>query len=178
MRTANRVMLICFVALVATQSPVLAHVKVEDSVNIDAKPEFVWKALMEYQREEKLFHKKLVSQKNDCVSIKEEFGTLPLVGSAFIDYVEVNHQKENRIDFKLTDSKVFTRFEGTWIVEPSKCGERATLTLTTDVDTWLPTPFKNKMLRNTAKRGMEKRLAFVKIHAEQLNFTEHSESQM
>jgi len=162
-------MMVSLFALLALQLPASAKVKVEDSIAVDAKPEVIWKALMSYQHEEKGFHKKVVSSTPDSVSIKEEFVKLPVVGTTNINYVEVSHRDDNRIEYKLTDSKILTLFEGAWIIEPSKDGQSATVKLVTEIDTWVPAPFKNTLLKNQTKKGMEKRLAFVKDCAEHMD---------
>ncbi len=166
MRFPLNSVLLALIVAAALQSPALARVKVQDSVTVDAKPESVWKALMEYQRDEKTFNKKLLASNEDTVTIKEEFMKLPVVGTQFINYVEVSHQDAQRIDYKLTGSKVLTLFEGSWIIEPNKNGGGVTLTLITEIDTWVPAPFKNKLLRSNTLKGMVKRLAFVKDRAE------------
>lgn len=165
---SKRSVLLAVVACFALPSPVCARVTVEDSVAVNARPETIWKALMDYQREEKTFHKKVVSSTKDSVSIKEEFVKLPVVGTTNIDYVEVSHRDENRIEYKLTDSKILTLFEGAWIIEENKDGRGSTLRVVTSIDTWVPAPFKNTLLKNQTKKGMEKRLAFVKKSAEQM----------
>ncbi len=159
-------MVLAIVAATVVQTPASARVKVEDSVTVNASVDSVWRALMEYQRAETQFNKKLVASTDNTVKIKEEFMRVPVVGNAFINYDEVSHKNENRIDYKLTDSKVLTTFEGSWVLEENKCGKGVTLKLTTDIDSWMPVPFKNKILRNATMKGMEKRLAFVKNFAE------------
>lgn len=165
-RSVSSLMIAAAVACV-TQMPAHATVTVEGSVTVDASPEIVWQALGEYQKEEKAFHKKIVSTHQSTVTIKEEFAKLPIVGAAHINYVEIGNSDHNRIDYKLTDSSVLNRFDGAWIVEDNKAGG-VNLKIVTNIDTWVPAPFKNKLLRNNTKKGMEKRLAFVKQYAEHL----------
>ncbi|MBX9670121.1 MAG: hypothetical protein K2X93_21150 [Candidatus Obscuribacterales bacterium] len=166
MRLARASMVLAVVAVTFAQMPASARVRVEDSVTVNASIDTVWKALMEYQREEKTFSKKLVGASDNTVKIKEEFMKLPVVGNAFINYDEVSHKTENRIDYKLTDSKVLSMFEGAWSLEENRRGKGVTLKLTTDIDSWMPVPFKNKILRTATMKGMERRLAFVKNFAE------------
>lgn len=159
-------MILLILAVTAVPMPASARVKVEDSVTVNAPMDCVWKALMEYQREEKSFNKKLVSSAENTVKIKEDFLRVPVAGNTCINYDEVSHKNENRIDYKLTESKVLTTFEGAWTLEENSCGKGVTLKLTTDIDSWMPLPFKNKILKNATMKGMEKRLAFVKNFAE------------
>lgn len=166
MNSKNLSILLTLVCLTLLHLPAQARVKVQNSVTVDAKMESVWQALMEYQKEEKQFHKKLVSSKHDKVNIKEEFIRVPVVGSASIDYIEENHPGQKRIDYKLTKSKILTKFEGTWTLVENQKGSGVIVTLTTDIDTWVPAPFKNRILKNATKKGMKKRLAFIKKQAE------------
>jgi hypothetical protein len=146
--------------------PALASVRVEDSISVDAEKEAVWSALKQYQKDEKGFAKKRINVQPNSVTFKEHFASLPFVGNTTLDYTEVTKTQENRIDYKLNESKLLNKFEGSWIVEDGKDGKGTTVRLITDIDTWLAAPFKNKVLRNITKKGMEKRLAYVKTHAE------------
>ena len=171
MRIKLNAIALSIVAMVIIQLPAMAKVKVQNSVVVDAKMESVWNALLSYQKEEKKFNKKLMSNNNDKVTIKEEFIRVPVVGSAHIDYEEINHKDLGRIDYKLTKSKILTKFEGAWTVKENENGKGVVVTLTTHIDSWVPAPFKNRILRNATKKGMKKRLAFVKTQAEKLSHT-------
>jgi hypothetical protein len=157
------------IATVAFQVPAHAAVTVEDSIAVNAKPELVWKALHEYQKEEKTFHKKIVSSTHNSVTLKEEFAKLPVVGTTCLNYIEVSKPEENRIDYRLTENGVLNKFQGSWIIEENKTTGGVTLKLITEIDSWVPAPFKSKILRSNTKKGMEKRLAFVKQFAENLS---------
>lgn len=165
MQVMKSALMIAFAA-VAFQMPALAAVTVEEFVVVDATPETVWKALHEYQKEEKAFHKKIVSSTSNSVTLKEEFAKLPIVGTTFLNYIEVSKPEEHRIEYRLTEKGVLNKFDGAWIVEENKDGNGVTLKLVTNVDSWVPAPFKNKVLRNNTKKGMEQRLAYVKEYAE------------
>ncbi|MDZ4835002.1 MAG: SRPBCC family protein [Candidatus Melainabacteria bacterium] len=154
------------VAAVVFQMPAFAAVTVEECVTIDAKPETVWKALHEYQKEDKAFHKKIVSSTPNSVTLKEEFAKMPIIGTTFLNYIEVSKPEEHRIEYRLTETGVVNKFDGAWIVEESKDGNGSTLKVVTTIDSWVPAPFKNKVLRSSTKKGMEKRLAYVKDYAE------------
>ena len=162
-------LMLAAVAGVTVQMPVHASVIVEDSIAVNAKPETVWKALHEYQKEEKAFHKKVVATTPNSVSLKEEFAKLPVIGTMMLSYIEVNKPEENRVDYRMTEKGALNKFEGSWIIEENKTTGGVTLRLVTEIDTWVPAPFKNKVLRSNTKKGMEKRLAFVKEYAEHLS---------
>lgn len=147
------------------QLPGFAKVKVSKSVTVNADKESVWHALLGYQKEEKKFHKKATLSGN-TVKIKEEFISVPVVGTAYINYIEWNREPDGRIDYKLQKSKVLTAFEGSWKIDETKDGGAVVLTLTTEIDSWVPMPFKNKILKKVTASGMSKRLAFVKSSAE------------
>ena len=149
----------------SAQAPALAAVKIERSVTVNADLKTVWKALLNYQHAEKDFHKKVVSQNNHVVTIDEEFVRVPVVGSANILYIENNIPLE-RIDYKLQGSKVLTKFEGAWSIAKADGGTGTVVKLVTDIDSWVPVPFKNRILRKTVSKGMMKRLAYVKKQAE------------
>jgi hypothetical protein len=165
MQVTKSVLMIA-IAAIGFQMPALASVTVEDFVTVEASPEIVWKALHEYQKEDKAFHKKIVSQTPNSVTLKEEFAKLPVVGTTFLNYIEVSKPEEHRIEYRLTESGVLNKFDGAWIIEENKDGNGVTLKLVTNIDSWVPAPFKNKVLRSNTKKGMEKRLAFVKDYAE------------
>ena len=150
--------------------PAQARVKVTKSVEVNADLKSTWLALEQYQREEKRFHKQVVSDKNGKIVLKEEFLRVPVVGNAYINYVEENHPFK-RIDYKLKGSKVLTVFEGAWKLEKVKNKNAVSLTLITDIDSWVPVPFKNSILKKTTAKGMMKRLAFVKNQAEKITKT-------
>ena len=171
MRIKLNAIALSIVAMIIVQLPAMAKVKVQNSVVVDAKMESVWDALLKYQKEEKQFNKKMVSNQRDKVTIKEEFVRVPVVGAAHIDYEEINHKDLGRIDYKLTKSKFLTTFEGAWTVKKNDSGKGVVVTLTTHIDSWVPAPFKSRILRNATKKGMEKRLAFVKTQAEKLSQT-------
>ncbi|MBX3137473.1 SRPBCC family protein [Candidatus Obscuribacterales bacterium] len=166
---AKSTLMLGAVAAIAMQLPAHASVVVEDSIVVNAKPEAVWKALREYQREEKAFHKKVVSSTSNSVSLKEEFARLPVVGTMMLSYIEVNKPEENRVDYRLTEKGTLNKFEGSWIIEENKTTGGVTLKLVTEIDSWVPAPFKNHVLRSNTKKGMEKRLEFVKEYAENLS---------
>jgi hypothetical protein len=155
------------IAAAVFQLPAFAAVTVEDSVTINAKPEVVWKALHEYQKEDKAFHKKIVSTTPNSVTLKEEFAKMPVVGTTYLNYIEVSKPEENRIEYRLTEKGVLNKFDGAWIIEDNGTG--VTLKLVTNIDSWVPAPFKNKVLRNNTRKGMVQRLAFVKDYAEHHN---------
>ena len=140
-----------------------ARVKLEKSVEVDADKDTVWTALMDYQKAEKTFNRNAKK-----VSVKEQFAKVPVVGSTYIDYEEQNFPGQ-KICYRLTDSKVLNRFEGEWRIEDSKDGKGTLLKLTTDIDSWMPVPLKNKILKNFTAKGMDKRMTYVKKHAEQLS---------
>lgn len=165
MQVTKSALLIAFAAA-AFQMPAVAAVTVEDCVTIDASTETVWKALHEYQKEDKAFHKKIVASTPNSVTLKEEFAKLPIVGTTFLNYIEVSKPEEHRIDYKLTEKGVLNKFDGAWIIEENKDGNGVTLKLVTNIDSWVPAPFKNKVLRNNTKKGMLQRLAYVKDYAE------------
>lgn len=149
-------------------NPAQARVKVKKTVSVNASIDTVWTALMNYQKEEKKFHKTLVSEKGNQIRLKEEFLKVPVVGNAYINYVEENHKEDGRVDYKLEGSKVLTKFQGTWKVEADENNAKpgTIVTLTTDIDTWVPVPFKNSILKRATMKCMNKRLAFVKQQAE------------
>lgn len=152
------------IAAAVFQLPAFAAVTVEDSVTIDAKPETVWKALHEYQKEDKAFHKKIISSTPNSVTLKEEFAKMPIVGTTYLNYIEVSKPEEKRIEYRLTEKGVLNKFDGAWIIEEN--GDGVKLKLVTNIDSWVPAPFKNKVLRSNTKKGMEQRLAYVKEYAE------------
>lgn len=145
-----------------------ARVKVTKSVEVNADLKSTWLALRKYQREGKKFHKQVVSESGSKIVLKEEFLRVPVVGNAYINYVEVNYPYE-RVDYKLQGSKVLTVFEGAWKLEKVKAKNAVTLTLITDIDSWVPVPFKNTILKKQTSKGMLKRLGFVKKQAELIN---------
>jgi hypothetical protein len=160
-------LLLAAVALVVMQLPAAARVQIEDSITIDADMQTVWQALKDYQREQKMFDKKIVAEKGDDTTIKEEFIKVPVVGSATLSYVE-SRKGNYRIDYWLTGSKILNVFKGSWQLSKNEKGG-TTIKLTTDVDSWMPVPMKNKLLRNHTAAGMKKRLSYVKAHAEKLS---------
>ncbi len=163
MQVTKSALMIAFAAA-AFQMPAFAAVTVEECVDIDAKPEVVWKALHEYQKEDKAFHKKIVSSTPNSVTLKEEFAKMPVVGTTYLNYIEVSKPEEHRIEYRLTEKGVLNKFDGAWIIEESGSGVK--LKLVTNIDSWVPAPFKNKVLRSNTKKGMEQRLAYVKEYAE------------
>lgn len=165
MRIVGFAPVMAVVALTLAQLPALAAVTIEDSIVVNAEPEAVWSALRQYQKDEKLFQKKRIRVEPNSVTFKENFVSLPFVGTTTLDYTEITVPSENRIDYKLNESKILNKFDGSWIVEENKDG-KVTVRLVTNIDTWLAAPFKNKVLRNVTKKGMEKRLAYVKEKAE------------
>ena len=68
MKLKYSALLFFLLAITIFQAPAHARVKVQDSVTINAKMDSVWQALLDYQKEEKEFNKKLVSNKNDTVT--------------------------------------------------------------------------------------------------------------
>lgn len=167
MKIRKSCLLLTAVSLVALQLPTVAYVQIEDSIGIDADIDTVWRALKDYQREEALFHKKVVAEKGNDTTVKEKFLKVPVVGSAFLDYVEC--RKENyRVDYWLLESKVLNVFSGSWQLSKNQHGG-TTVKLTTDIDSWIPVPMKNKILRSITAAGMKRRLSFVKAHAEKLS---------
>jgi len=169
MRLTSFALAVALMALSCGQLPAEARVKVEDSIVVNAEPEHVWKALSQYQNDGKRFHKKQVVTKENSIQFSEEFAKMPFVGTTYIDYVEVSNPKDKRIDYKLKSAKFLNVFEGAWIVEENKNGDGAVVRLTTDIDSWICAPLKNKVLKNMTKKGMEERLAYVKEHAERLS---------
>lgn len=158
---------IATVALVVMQLPAVARVQVEDSITIDADMETVWQALKDYQREQKLFNKKIVDQKGNDTTIQEEFLKVPVVGTASLNYVE-SRKGNDRVDYWLTGSKLLNVFKGSWQLSKNEEGG-TTIKLTTDIDSWMLVPMKNKLLRSHTAAGMKKRLSYVKTHAERLS---------
>ena len=174
MRVVRFAPAMALVALSLMQLPALASVRIEDSISVDAEKDAVWNALKQYQKDEKGFQKKKINEKANSVTLQEHFCSLPFVGNTTLDYTETTKVQENRIDYKLNESKLLNKFEGSWILEDGKDGKGTTVRLITDIDTWLSAPFKNKVLRNITKKGMEKRLEYVKAHAEKQASTQLS----
>ncbi len=166
MKIRKSCLLIGAVALVVMQLPAAARVQIEDSITIDADVETVWQALKDYQREQMLFDKRIVAEKGDDTYIKEEFLKVPVVGSASLNYVE-SRKGNDRVDYWLNGSKILNVFKGSWQLSKNERGG-TTLRLTTDIDSWMPVPMKNKLLRSHTAAGMKKRLTYVKAHAEKL----------
>lgn len=169
MRVTGFALAMTLLALSLAQPACQARVKLEDSIVVNAEPEQVWKALSQYQKDERRFHKKQVVTKENSIQFREEFMHMPFVGTTNIEYVEVSNPKDKRIDYKLKSAKFLNVFEGAWIVEENKGGDGAVVRLITDIDTWVAAPFKNKVLKNMTKKGMDERLSYVKEHAEKLS---------
>ena len=164
----RKLIAVSFCALILGSISILeaqARVKVVHSVEVKADLKSTWEALQKYQREGKLFHKEVISDTGNRIVLKEEFLRVPVVGNAYINYVEDNHPYD-RVDYKLQGSKVLTVFEGAWKLENVAGKNSVLLTLITDIDSWVPVPFKNSILKKSTSKGMKERLAFVKKQAE------------
>lgn len=153
-------------AVVLMQLPAQARVQLEDTVNVNADMSTVWQALKDYQKEGKLFDKRITKETGNDTSINEDFIKLPIVGTTTLDYVE-SRKGNDRVDYWLTGSKILNVFKGSWQLSKNENGG-TTIKLTTDIDSWMPVPLKNKILRNNTMPGMKKRLYYVKTHAEEL----------
>ncbi len=151
---------------VVSMAPALASVKVQKSVTVNTDLKQAWDAVMAHQHAEKEFNKKLQAGKNShSVIIEEQFFSLPVVGSTSVKYTEENVPYQ-RVEYKLQQSKILNQFEGTWNLEKSKDGNSVTITLNTTVDSWMPVPFKGKILKSVVSKSMDQRLAYVKKQAE------------
>lgn len=166
MKVRKSSLLLAAVAVVSTQLPAVARVQVEDSITVNADMATVWQALKDYQHEGKLFAKRVVKEAGGDTSINEDFIKIPVVGTTTLDYVE-SRKGEDRVDYWLTGSKILNVFKGSWQLSKNENGG-TTVKLTTDIDSWMPVPMKNRILRNSTVSGMKKRLAYVKTHAEEL----------
>lgn len=111
----------------------------------------VWQAIQE-RRSSDPTHRKLLSYDGKAAVVKEQFTSMPILGSTVCTYVEneVNPQKE--IQYYMLNSNHFKAFQGNWKLEPGSKPNTTRVTLTTIIDPGVRIPFWGQI----AKASLEK----------------------
>lgn len=132
------------------------------SITVSASPQAVWDAIISYRTSEPSA-RTVVSQDGPKTVIEEEFGGLPMIGSSKVVYEETE-SPISRIDFKLVSGDKLSKFEGAYTLRPN--GGTTDVELVANLDIELQFPFKDQILNAQAEKDMDKRLHYIKQHAE------------
>ncbi len=132
------------------------------SITVNASPQAVWDAIISYRTSEPSA-RFVVSQDGPKTVIEEEFGGLPLIGTSKVVYEETESPID-RIDFKLVRGDKLSKFEGAYTIRSN--GGATDVDLVANLDIELQFPFKDQILNSQAEKDMDKRLQYIKQHAE------------
>ena len=137
---------------------------VSASVTVNASVSQVWQAIVSLRSAEPN-RRKLVSYENKQAVLEEKFCSLPIIGGAVCTYVECE-EPHKRIDYHLVSSNRFKAFEGAWTLAPSADGQGTVVHLSSYLETGVKIPFAREITNTAAMHDIERRLSFVKQHAE------------
>lgn len=130
------------------------------SVELNAAPETVWKAIQE-RRSSDPQHRKLVSYDGRKAVVKEQFPAAPVIGATSCTYEEKEKRREKEIDYKMIDSSRFQKFEGCWQLESGAKANSTKVSLTATLDPGMRFPFWDRIARATLVKNLKHTLAEV-----------------
>jgi hypothetical protein len=136
------------------------------SIEVHATPEAVFNAIVSYRSSDPE-NRTIKSTGDGKAVIQEKFGGVPIVGHSMITYQEVETPFE-RIDYTLIEGDRLAKFEGAWILTPAHDGKSTKVDLTAELDIAMAFPFKDQILNGQADEDMQRRLNYVKEHAEKV----------
>jgi hypothetical protein len=138
---------------------------VSATITVNASVQQVWQAIVSLRSAEPN-RRKLVSYENKQAVLEEKFCSLPIIGAAVCTYVECEEPQQKRIDYHLVSSNRFKAFEGAWTLAPSIDGKGTIVHLSSYLETGVRVPFAREITNTAALHDIERRLSFVKQHAE------------
>ena len=131
------------------------------SITLDAPVKEVWNAILSYRTSDPS-KRKVISAQEGKVVIEETFSGLPVVGSSRVVYEELE-KPYDRIDYRLVESDKLSKFEGSWQFTSVDDATTA-VEVTAFLDSSLPVPFKENLLKQQASRDLENRLTYIQKH--------------
>lgn len=132
----------------------------ESSITVNARPELVYRSLVNLKEDDADKVKALSRKPNECL-VEEIFDDLPMIGKAKCIYKEV-YTPGKRVEYKLVESDKFKVFEGCWRLTPTADGEKTQVSLTSAVEINTCMPFAKQIAGMQTKKEVKERLASLK----------------